>query len=92
MVGYAGLLNASGADGAFNYQNPDVVNTQLRVNQGVSFQTTPLQRPAAWIAVNEAIVADANHVAAARPLAGSGEVAIGDNTMALAISIFDTRR
>ncbi|NIZ47015.1 flagellar hook-associated protein FlgK [Entomospira nematocerorum] len=86
LVGYAGLLNASGAEGAFDYQNPDAVNAQLRVTQGVSFQTTPLQRPAAWIAVNEAIVSDANHVAAARPLLGSGEVAIGDNTMALAIS------
>ncbi|NIZ18486.1 flagellar hook-associated protein FlgK [Entomospira culicis] len=86
LVGYAGLLNASGADGAYDYQNPNAAEEQLRVTQGVSFQTTPLQRPSAWIAVNAQIASDANNVAAAKPLAGSGEVAIGNNASALAIA------
>lgn len=85
LVGYAGLLNQSGEVGAFNYENADAGETALRMERGASYQTTPLRRPAAWIAVNERISSDLNFVAASKPMA-SGEMAVGDNNMALAIA------
>lgn len=86
LVGYAGLLNASGDQGAYTYQDPNAVENQLRLEEGATFQVTPLTRPAAWIAVHDLVVRDVNYIAAAKPLVGSGEVAVGNSSNALAIS------
>ncbi|MCL2520089.1 MAG: flagellar hook-associated protein FlgK [Spirochaetaceae bacterium] len=85
LTGYAGLLNASGPENAFNWEGLDAGATALRTNQGASFSTAPLRHPAAWLAVNPFITADLNHIAAAA--AGpNGEAAIGDNRIAIAMA------
>ena len=85
LVGYAGLLQASGADGAYDYDQINAGQAALRLNEGVTYAVSPLANPAAWISVNSRVAADANMVAATMRLV-TNEAAIGDNRMALAIA------
>lgn len=85
LVGYAGILQQPGADGAYDYDQINAGQAALRLDQGATYAITPLSNPAAWISVNSRVAADANMVAATMRLA-TGEAAVGDNRMALAIA------
>lgn len=84
LTGYAGLLNASGADGAYQ-SNQINATTALRLDQGVNYAISPLRHPSAWLAVNENIKGDLNNIAAAK-VNLSGEAAVGDNLLAIGIA------
>lgn len=85
LVGYAGLLTQSGADGAYDYAQPDAGEAALRTADGASYATAPLRHPSAWLAVNERIAADLNYIAATMATP-NGEAAVGDGRMAIAIA------
>jgi flagellar hook-associated protein 1 FlgK len=78
LEGYAGLLNNTGAAGAYDWAQADAAGA-LR---GTEFSTTPIAHPSGWIEVNAALLKDATSVAAgfgengraANP--GSGEAAL----------------
>lgn len=87
LVGYAGLLAASGPQGAFDWTNPAAV-TALRgglEGEGAAWAVAPLSHPSRWFEVNSQILADPSRVAAGfgvmgRPAEG------GDGSAALAIA------
>lgn len=81
LTGYAGLLKASGEQGAFDWGVADAVN-QLSSS---SFSTTPQVNPSAYFAVNNAVVRDVNSVGAGFPTAW-GMVAVGDARAAVEIA------
>ena len=62
LAGYAGLLAASGPDGAFSWDRPDAV-TSLRGGPE-TFAVAPVSRPSGWIEVNPALLSDPSSVAA----------------------------
>ncbi len=68
LVGYAGVLNQTGADGAYDWQWNQIGGedalTRLAVGEG-NIQVTPVRNPAGWIRVNREIVEDASRLAAA---------------------------
>ena len=78
LVGFAGVLNQSGAEGSYDWQwaqtgGADGVNRLA--NDVGSFQVSPLRNPSGWIGVNEDIVADVTRLAASENYFGqsSGE-------------------
>ncbi|MCL2066014.1 MAG: flagellar hook-associated protein FlgK [Treponema sp.] len=62
LVGYAGLLEASGPDGAFTWEQADAVNS-LR-GGAEDYALAPVAHPSGWIEVNPALVRDPSSVAA----------------------------
>ena len=65
LAGYAGLLNASGPEGAYDWARVDAV-TSLRdsAEEGaVSYARAPVAHPSGWIEVNPAVVKDPHSVA-----------------------------
>jgi len=80
LEGYAGLLNARGPEGAFDWGGPDAI-TALR-GGSYDYATAPTAHPAGWVEINPAILRDVTTVAAgfgengrvANP--GNGEAAI----------------
>jgi flagellar hook-associated protein 1 FlgK len=80
LAGYAGLLNASGAGGAFDWEMADAV-AALR-SDITGWETAPIAHPSGWIEVNPALVRDPGSVAAGfgengRPAnPGNGEAAL----------------
>jgi len=80
LTGYAGLLQASGADGAFNWSRPDAVNAL--VGGPASWEVAPIARPSGWIGINPALQQDPLSVATGfgengRPAnPGNGEAAL----------------
>jgi flagellar hook-associated protein 1 FlgK len=80
LEGYAGILNARGPEGAFDWGRADAV-TALQGGAN-SYAVAPIAHPAGWIEINPAILRDATAVAAgfgengraANP--GNGEAAI----------------
>lgn len=61
LVGYAGLLEESGADGAYNWQEADA---GLALATGNSdFSVAPLNNPSGWVEINSRIIADPNVIA-----------------------------
>jgi len=83
LVGYSGILNASGPAGAYTWQKPDAVQA-LRPD-GAQFAVAPLTHPAGWIEVNPKIALDPGSVAAASGVDGKS-AGVGDGTAALAIA------
>jgi len=83
LVGYSGLLKASGTGGAYDWAQAGAA-ASLRA-EGVSFATAPLAHPAGWLEVAGEIKSDVGSIAA-----GFGEngrpAAAGDGTAALAIA------
>ncbi|MFA6936620.1 MAG: flagellar hook-associated protein FlgK [Treponema sp.] len=63
LTGYSGILQASGADGAYDYAHSDAVNALADAQYSVS----PVLNPAAYVQVNDKIHADVSSVAAAYP-------------------------
>ena len=80
LEGYAGLLQASGPEGAFNWNGPDAV-LSLRGMEG-SWEVAPIAHPSGWIVINPALIRDPMSVAAGfgengRPAnPGNGEAAL----------------
>jgi flagellar hook-associated protein 1 FlgK len=78
LAGYAGILAASGAEGAFDWNAPDAVNALA----GGEFSTAPTTHPSGWIEVNPLLLNETASVAAgygengrvANP--GNGEAAL----------------
>lgn len=82
LVGYAGLLRAEGAAGAYDFANADEV-TALRA--GADYQVAPLLHPAGWMAVNPEIEKEPARIATGFGTDGN-PAASGDGSAALAIS------
>jgi flagellar hook-associated protein 1 FlgK len=80
LAGYAGVLGAGGAEGAYDWAQADAVDA-LRAS-AADFSTAPVAHPSGWIEVNFALVKDPVSVAAgfgengraANP--GNGEAAL----------------
>ena len=83
MVGYAGILQETGPDGAFDRDVPDAV---LNLRGGdLRYSVAPLSHPAGWIEVNRDMHADVRAIAAG--LGEDGKPArSGDGSAALAIA------
>jgi flagellar hook-associated protein 1 FlgK len=82
LEGYAGLLNARGPEGAFDWGRADAV-TALRGGSG-DYAVAPTAHPAGWVEINPAILRDVTTVAAgfgengraANPGNGEGALAV----------------
>jgi len=80
LEGYAGILNSSGAEGAFNWLVPDAVDA-LR-GDATSWEVAPIAHPSGWIEINPVLLRDPLSVAAGfgqngRPAnPGNGEAAV----------------
>ena len=83
LVGYAGILPASGAAGAYNWEQADAVSN-LRAD--ANFAVAPLLHPAGWVAVDDEVRNDSTAIAAARPSATEGPGAPGNGEIALQIA------
>ncbi len=62
LTGYAGILIASGADGAFNSDQANAV-TSLR-GDGLAYSVAPVPHPSGWLEVNKTLVNDTGSLAA----------------------------
>ena len=80
LEGYAGLLNASGPEGAFTWSRPDAVDSLRAESDG--WEVAPIAHPSGWIEVNPVLLKDPMSVAAGfgengRPAnPGNGEAAM----------------
>jgi flagellar hook-associated protein 1 FlgK len=83
LVGYAGILQESGPDGAYTWEQADAV-LQLR-GGGLDYAVAPLSHPAGWIEVNPELLQDPSSVAAGFGRAGR-PANPGDGSAALAIA------
>ena len=76
LTGYAGLLENTGPEGAYNWEGVDAV-LALRPG-GSAYSVAPLAHPSGWLRVNEELVADPSKVASG--LSDSGrQPSGGDN-------------
>ncbi len=83
LIGYAGLLENSGPEGAYAWSQADAVSA-LRAD-GTDFAVAPLAHPSGWIGVNPELMRQPAAVAASNGTAGRpGEP--GDGSAALAIA------
>ncbi|MBQ4379621.1 MAG: flagellar hook-associated protein FlgK [Treponema sp.] len=80
LTGYAGVLNGSGAENAYDFAQADASNA-LRGE----FAVSPVMNPAGYIAVNDAVKGDVLSVAAAYPN-NQGKSMIGDARAAVEIA------
>ncbi|MDR1399092.1 MAG: flagellar hook-associated protein FlgK [Treponema sp.] len=83
LEGYAGVLSASGADGAFDWGQADAINRLSMTTASIA--TAPIAHPSGWIEINPALTRDPAAVAA-----GFGEndraANVGNGEAALAIA------
>ena len=82
LVGYAGLLNATGAAGAYNWQQADAIDA---LRPSANFATAPLLHPSGWIGVNPALTDNIQSIAAAL-VAPGGRPELGNSDAAVAIA------
>ncbi len=82
LAGYAGVLNDSGAAGAYDFAQADAVNA---LAGGSQFAVAPVVNPSAYIQVNEEIRNDVMSVAAGYEDA-TGNAPIGDGRAAVEIA------
>ncbi len=78
LTGYSGILSMSGAEGAYNFDTANAVNT---LRDSAQFSVSPVTNPSAYIAVNQDVKKDVLSVAAAYPvrqraLVGDGRAAV----------------
>ncbi|MDE6704600.1 MAG: flagellar hook-associated protein FlgK [Treponemataceae bacterium] len=87
LTGYAGILNDSGAAGAYDFAQANAVNALVA---DAGFSVAPVLNPAGYVAVNQAIRTDVLSVAAAMPISRGEnrppEVMAGDGRMAVEIA------
>lgn len=84
LTGYAGILAASGAAGAYDWAQADAV-TALRGGE-TTYSVAPLAHPSGWIELNPAIAGDPDSIAAGFGR-GNGPADIGDGSAALSIAM-----
>ncbi|MDR0635903.1 MAG: flagellar hook-associated protein FlgK [Treponema sp.] len=83
LEGYAGVLSASGADGAFDWGHADAINSLSMTTASVA--TAPIAHPSGWIEINPALTRDPASVAAG--FGENGRAAnVGNGEAALAIA------
>ena len=82
LAGYSGLLNGTGPENAYDFNQADAVNALV---QGTQFAVSPVYNPSAYISVNTEIQKDVMSVAAGYRDA-SGSVAVGDGRAAVEIA------
>ena len=82
LVGYAGLLNDSGAAGAYDFAQADAVNA---LANGSQFAVAPVVNPSAYIQVNDEIRNDVMSVAAGY-IDAAGNAPSGDGRAAVEIA------
>ena len=81
LTGYAGILSASGEEGAYDFAQSDAVNSLA----GAQYSVSPVYNPSAYIAINSEILSDVNNVAAAY-IDPNENVAVGDGRAATEIA------
>ncbi|WP_024654081.1 flagellar hook-associated protein FlgK [Borrelia persica] len=84
LTNYTGILNASGGEGAYNYQE---VNTTDQLTNTARYSLSPLKNPSAWIRVSKVIAEDSSKIASGIKTA-INNTPIGDNKAALRIASF----
>ena len=88
LAGYTGILQQSGAEGAYNWEQADAV-LAFR-GGGDSYAVAPIAHPSGWIEINQALKTDMNRLAA-----GFGEngrpANPGDGSAALSIAQLRTK-
>lgn len=62
LTGYAGILIASGPDGAYDFNQADAV-TLLR-GDGLAYSVAPVPHPSGWLEINKTIINDTSSIAA----------------------------
>jgi len=82
LVGYAGILRASGPAGAYAWSQANAVQA---LRPDAQYAVAPLAHPAGWIEVSDRLVQDPGTIAAASGTRGRSN-GIGDGTVALAIA------
>lgn len=82
LVGYAGLLSASGGEQAYSWDRADAV---AGLRSGVDYAVAPLAHPSGWIEVSSAVSKDLTSVAAGFGSNGRPAEA-GDGSAAIAIA------
>ena len=82
LAGYAGLLNDSGAAGAYDFAQADAVNA---LANGSQFAVAPVVNPSAYIQVNDEIRNDVMSVAAGY-IDAAGNAPSGDGRAAVEIA------
>ncbi len=83
LVGYAGMLQASGAEGAYDWGQADSV-LALRGGE-LDYSVASLSHPAGWLEVNEALLNDPNSLAAGFGVNGRAAES-GDSSTATSIA------
>ncbi|HAE22872.1 MAG TPA: flagellar hook-associated protein FlgK [Spirochaetaceae bacterium] len=83
LAGYAGLLAASGAEGAYTWERADAV-LALRAG-GTDFAVAPIAHPSGWIEIAGEVKRDLNSIAAGMGMNGR-PAELGDGSAALAIA------
>ncbi|RQV98512.1 MAG: flagellar hook-associated protein FlgK [Calditrichaeota bacterium] len=81
LVGYAGILGGSGADGAYDWAQADAVNAL----DGAVYAVAPLSHPSGWIELNSDVQNDPTMLAAGFGVNGR-PAEDGDGSAALAIA------
>ncbi len=89
LVGYAGILQQSGPEGAYNWDQADAV-LALRGGE-LDYSVAPLSHPSGWIEINPAMKSDVRSIAAG--FGENGRPALpGDGSAALAIASLRNRQ
>ncbi|UPA17697.1 flagellar hook-associated protein FlgK [Borrelia puertoricensis] len=84
LTTYTGILNASGTEGAYNYQD---INTTNQLINTASYSIAPLKNPAAWLKVSREIADDPSKIVSGIKTP-TNNAPIGDNKAALRIASF----
>jgi len=84
LVGYSGILKASGSAGAYAWGHADAVQALAQAD-GSQYAVAPLAHPAGWIEVNPRLLQNPGSIAAASGADGKSD-GVGDGTAALAIA------
>jgi flagellar hook-associated protein 1 FlgK len=88
LTGYAGVLQGSGPENAYDFDRPDAVASLVQpagTESGALYAVAPLTNPSAYMEINPAIRTDVLSVAAAF-ISDSGVAESGDGSAALAIA------
>ncbi len=90
LSGYAGILETSGAEGAYNWEQADAVLALRGGDDGAEYAVAPLSHPSGWIEINREVKAEPNSIAT-----GFGEngrpANPGDGSSALAVAALRDR-
>ncbi len=83
LVGYAGVLKASGPAGAYSWNRPDAV--AALAGPDTQYAVAPLAHPAGWMQINPALLQDPGSIAAAAGVDGRPE-GVDNGAAALAVA------